>query len=40
MVIHGFIVNPNYKYINVKDQLEDDNSILNFYKKMIKFKKE
>lgn len=32
-------VNPNYKYINVKEQLEDDDSILNFYKKMIKFKK-
>ena len=29
-------VNPNYKYINVKEQLEDDDSILNFYKKMIK----
>ena len=32
-------VNPNYKYINVKEQLEDDDSILNFYKKMIKIKK-
>ena len=32
-------VNPNYKYINVKEQLEDDDSILNFYKKMIKVKK-
>lgn len=32
-------VNPNYKYINVKEQLEDDGSILNFYKKMIKIKK-
>lgn len=31
-------VNPNYKYINVKEQLEDDDSILNFYKKMIKIK--
>ena len=30
-------VNPNY--INVKEQLEDDDSILNFYKKMIKIKK-
>ena len=27
------------KYINVKEQLEDDDSILNFYKKMIKIKK-
>ena len=32
-------VNPNYRYINVKEQLEDDDSILNFYKKMIKIKK-
>ena len=32
-------VNPNYKYINVKEQLEDDDSILNFYKKMMKIKK-
>ena len=32
-------VNPNYKYINVKEQLEDDDSILNFYKKTIKIKK-
>ena len=32
-------VNPNYKYINIKEQLEDDDSILNFYKKMIKIKK-
>ena len=32
-------VNPNYIYINVKEQLEDDDSILNFYKKMIKIKK-
>lgn len=32
-------VNHNYKYINVKEQLEDDDSILNFYKKMIKIKK-
>jgi len=33
-------VNPNYKEINVKEQLEDPNSILNFYKKMIRLKKE
>ena len=32
-------LNPNYKYINVKDQLKDPNSILNFYKNMIKIKK-
>ena len=33
-------VNPNYKNINVKVQLKDENSILNFYKKMIKIRKE
>ncbi len=32
-------VNPNYKAINVEKELNDENSILNFYKKMIKFKK-
>ena len=32
-------VNPNYKFINVKKQLEDSDSILNFYKKMIQLKK-
>ena len=32
-------VNPNYKYINVKEQLEDDDSILKKNKKMIKIKK-
>ncbi|MDJ1154903.1 alpha-glucosidase [Macrococcus caseolyticus] len=32
-------VNPNYKSINVEKELNDENSILNFYKKMIKFKK-
>ena len=32
-------VNPNYRDINVKEQLEDSNSILNFYKKMIKRRK-
>ncbi len=32
-------VNPNYRSINVKEQLEDSDSILNFYKKMIKLKK-
>ena len=32
-------VNPNYRDINVKEQLEDSNSILNFYKKMIKIRK-
>lgn len=32
-------VNPNYKEINVEDNLEDPNSILNFYKKLIAFRK-
>jgi alpha-glucosidase len=32
-------VNPNYKTINVKAQENDENSILNFYKKMIQLKK-
>ncbi|NMH69757.1 alpha-glucosidase [Bacillus sp. RO3] len=33
-------VNPNYKTINVKAQENDENSILNFYKKMIQLKKD
>ncbi|OAB36725.1 glucohydrolase [Paenibacillus macquariensis subsp. defensor] len=33
-------VNPNYKHINVQDQLQDEGSVLNFYKKMIKMKKD
>ncbi|MDF2945855.1 MAG: alpha amylase catalytic region [Bacillales bacterium] len=32
-------VNPNYKFINVEDQLQDKDSILNFYKKLIKIRK-
>ncbi|UTE76389.1 alpha-glucosidase [Rossellomorea sp. KS-H15a] len=32
-------VNPNYKTINVEAQDKDENSILNFYKKMIQLKK-
>ncbi|MEG2984065.1 MAG: alpha-glucosidase [Peptostreptococcaceae bacterium] len=32
-------INPNYKTINVKKQLNDENSILNFYKNMIKARK-
>ena len=35
-----FVVNKNYKEINVSDSLNDDNSILNFYKKLISFRKE
>ena len=33
-------VNDNYKTINVKSQEEDEKSILNFYKNMIKIRKE
>ncbi|WLF68735.1 alpha-glucosidase [Clostridium septicum] len=33
-------VTDNYKNINVEIELNDDDSILNFYKKMIKLKKE
>ncbi|HZH60896.1 MAG TPA: alpha-glucosidase [Metabacillus sp.] len=33
-------VNDNYKTINVENQLQDEGSILHFYKKMIKLKKE
>ncbi len=35
-----FYINPNYKEINVKSQENDEDSILNFYKKMIKLRKE
>ena len=33
-------LNENYKAINVEAQINDENSILNFYKKMIKVRKE
>lgn len=33
-------VNPNYKKINVAEQQNDPDSILNYYKKIIKIKKE
>lgn len=33
-------LNPNYKEVNVKMQSTDNNSVLNFYKKMIKIRKE
>lgn len=33
-------VNKNYKEINVENQLKDDDSILNFYKNMIRIRKE
>lgn len=35
-----FPVNPNYKQINAKKEMEDPNSILNHYKALIKFKRE
>ena len=35
-----FPVNKNYREINVKAELENPDSILNHYKKLIKFKKE
>ncbi|OPJ61028.1 glycoside hydrolase family 13 protein [Clostridium chromiireducens] len=33
-------LNPNYKEINAELQLDDENSIFNFYKKLIKIRKE
>ncbi|SFC83438.1 glycoside hydrolase family 13 protein [Clostridium uliginosum] len=33
-------INPNYKQINVLTEHNDPNSVLNFYKKMIKIKKQ
>lgn len=33
-------VNENYKSINVESQLANENSVLNFYKKLIKIRKE
>ena len=35
-----FYINPNYKQINVASQEEDPDSILNFYRKLIRFRKE
>ena len=35
-----FYVNPNYKTINVERQEHDPDSILNFYRKAIKLRKE
>lgn len=32
-------VNPNYKTINAQSQLKDENSIYNYYKKLIAFRK-
>ena len=35
-----FYVNENYKEVNVEDQENDKNSVLNFYRKVIKVRKE
>lgn len=35
-----FYVNPNYKKINVKNEEENENSILNFYKKLLRYRKD
>lgn len=32
-------INENYKYINVEDSINDENSILNYYKKLIKLRR-
>lgn len=34
-----FLVNPNYKTINVAQQLEDEHSVLQFYKDLIQLRK-
>ncbi len=34
-----FAVNPNYTEINVEDQLKDANSVINYYKNMIKVRR-
>lgn len=33
-----FFVNDNYKEINVKSQENDDNSLLNYYRRLVKFR--
>ena len=35
-----FYINENYKAVNVASQEEDENSVLNFYRKVIKLRKE
>lgn len=35
-----FFVNDNYKQINVEEQEKDEDSLLNFYRKLLKFRKE
>ena len=33
-------INPNYQEVNVMKQQKDEDSVLNFYKKMLKIRKE
>lgn len=35
-----FYINPNYKEVNAENEMSDPNSLLNFYKKLIRFRKE
>src|SRR5699024_2935804 len=35
-----FKINPNYKTINVASQEKDKNSVLNYYRKLLKTRKE
>ena len=35
-----FYINPDYKEVNAEKELSDPNSLLNFYKKLIRFRKE
>lgn len=35
-----FYINSNYKEVNAEKELSDPNSLLNFYKKLIRFRKE
>lgn len=35
-----FYINPNYKEVNAEKEMTDPNSLLNFYKKLIRFRKE
>jgi len=33
-------VNPDYKQINVESQLDDENSVLNYHKQLIRYRKD
>lgn len=35
-----FYINPNYKEVNAEKEMSDPHSLLNFYKKLIRFRKE